>query len=100
MGTIDWYNADLGTTGDFDESFKRDDSLDLTWLDFEHYIWIRFCEGNMLTIGDVDGFWKMCEEEKSYATPEDWLDYMVTGDMFCRIPRDAKGYQPVEPIWE
>lgn len=97
---IDWDSIEWGITEDFSKSFERDDSLDLSELDFEHYIWIRFFEDKVLTIGDADGFWQMCEEEEDYATPKEWLRYMVTGDMFCRIPRDVKGYQSVEPIWE
>ena len=98
MRTIDWNELDWGTAIDFDKPFERDESLDLSELDFENYIWLRFFEDVVLTVGDADGFWQMCEEEQDYATPKEWLDSMVSGDMFCKVPRNAKGYQRVE--WE
>jgi len=94
---IDWNKLDWGDPADF-SGFERDESLDLKQLDFKHYIWLRFFEDIVLSIGDEEGFWQMCEEESEYASPEVWLRRMLTGDMFLKVRRDTTGYKRIETI--
>ena len=90
---IDWDKLDWGTSEDFEgPGFIRDETLDLSILDFKHYIWLCFYDDVITAIGDEEGFWKMCEEEQDYYTPEELLKKLLSGDQTAKIPRDLTGY--------
>lgn len=96
---IDWDKLDWGTSEDFEgPGFVRDETLDLSVLDFKHYIWLYINGDDGITaIGDEEGFWKMCEEEQDYYTPDELLRKMEIQNGYHRVPRNFAGYAA---LWE
>lgn len=89
---IDWDKLDWSGLSDFDKpDFERDETLDLSVLDFGHFIWLRFFEDKVIAIGDEEGFWQTCEEEQDYFTPKEFLDQMLAGDMITKVARNVTG---------
>ena len=94
---IDWDKLDWGTSEDFESfGFVRDETLDLSALDFKHYIWLCFYDDAVIAIGDEEGFWKWCEEEQDYYTPEELLRKLLSGDRASKVLRDLAGYIALE----
>jgi len=96
---VNWDELDWGSPSDFEEPApERDESLDLSELDFEHYIWLCFYDEVIIAIGDAKGFWDWWEEEQDYYTPEELLKKLLSEDQTAKIPRDLTGYTAVDPI--